>query len=118
MKLLCDEGVDRPIVDALRGAGHEVSYVAEMSPGISDDEVLTTAAEQRAVVVTLDKDFGELVYRQGRTHHGVLLVRLHGLEASDKARMVVGAVAEHGEELPGAFAVIDRNRIRVRRKPS
>jgi predicted nuclease of predicted toxin-antitoxin system len=117
VKLLCDEGVDRPIVNGLRGAGHEVSYVAEMSPGISDDEVLATAAEQQAVVVTIDKDFGELVYRQGRTHDGVLLIRLHGLGASDKARIVVAAVAEHGKELPGAFAVIDRNRIRVRRKP-
>jgi predicted nuclease of predicted toxin-antitoxin system len=118
LKLLCDEGVDRPIVDALRGAGHDVSYIAEMHPGVSDDEVLAIAAKDQAVVVTIDKDFGELVFRQGRVHHGVLLVRLHGFNASDKARIVVGAVAEHGEELPGAFAVIDRNRMRVRRGPS
>lgn len=118
MRLLCDEGVDRPIVDALRRAGQEVSYVAELSPGIDDDEVLARAAEEQAVLVTVDKDFGELVYRQGRIHHGVLLIRLHGLAASDKAQIVVGAVADHGAELPGAFAVIDRNRIRIRRIPT
>jgi predicted nuclease of predicted toxin-antitoxin system len=118
LKLLCDEGVDRPIVDALRGAGHDVSYVAEMAPGISDDEVLAVAAKDRAVVLTIDKDFGELVYRQGRAHHGVLLLRLHGFDSTEKSNIVLRAVAEHGDELPGAFAVIDRNRIRVRRSSS
>lgn len=68
--------------------------------------------------MTIDKDFGELIFRQGRAHDGVLLVRLHGLDSSEKARTVVGAVATHGEELPGAFAVIDRNRMRIRRGPS
>lgn len=95
-----------------------MSYVAEPSAGIDDDEVLARAAEGLAVLVTVDKDFGELVYRHGRIHHGVLLIRLHGLAASEKARIVGAAVAEHGEELPGSFAVIDRNRIRVRRTPT
>jgi predicted nuclease of predicted toxin-antitoxin system len=66
VKLLCDEGVESQIVAHVRAAGHEVSYVAEMEPGISDDQVLASASEAGAVLVTNDKDFGELVFRQGR----------------------------------------------------
>jgi predicted nuclease of predicted toxin-antitoxin system len=79
LKLVCDEGVERPIVDTLRADGHDVSYIAELQPGIGDDEVFAIAEADAAIVVTTDKDFGELVFRQGLAHHGVVLLRLHGL---------------------------------------
>jgi len=86
-----------------------------MSPGTSDDKVLETAATERAVVVTTDKDFGEIVFRQGRAHEGVALLRLHGLDSAQKARIAAAAVAQHGGDLIGAFAVIEKDRIRIRR---
>jgi predicted nuclease of predicted toxin-antitoxin system len=93
--------------------------VAEIDRGISDDEVLDLAGARRAILVTVDKDFGDLVFRQGRAHHGVILVRLHGLAAEEKARITASAIADHAEELPGAFAVVERDRIRIRRgRPS
>ena len=63
MELLADESVERQIVEALRGAGHDVLSVAESEPGMPDDEVLALATRKRAVLVTLDTDFGELVFR-------------------------------------------------------
>jgi predicted nuclease of predicted toxin-antitoxin system len=116
VKLVCDEGVDRSIVAALRAEGHDVSYVAELRPGIPDDEVLALAEADEAVVVTTDKDFGELVFRQGLAHHGIVLLRLHGLTQERRARIVARGIGEHGAELAGAFAVIDANRIRIRRR--
>jgi predicted nuclease of predicted toxin-antitoxin system len=65
--------------------------------------------------VTADKDFGELVYRQGRAHHGVVLVRLQGMNPEEKGRTVARAIAGRGEELIGAFSVIEADRIRIRR---
>lgn len=115
MNFLCDEGIERQIVEALRSRGHEVLYVAEMSPGISDDEVLEMSVGEGALLVTSDKDFGELVFRQGRVHSGVILVRLHGLASSEKAAVMASAVAEHGERLPEAFSVVEKGRIRIRR---
>jgi len=117
LKLLCDEGVERQVVKALRAGGHDVSYVAEMAPGISDREVLSVAAEEGRILLTADKDFGELVFRQGRAHHGILLLRLHGLRLVEKASMVAAAVEEHAEDLSGAFSVLERGRLRVRRPP-
>jgi predicted nuclease of predicted toxin-antitoxin system len=74
MNLLADESVDKPIVELLRQDGHDVLYVAEMQPGIPDDVVLQRGNEHRALLVTEDKDFGELVYRQGLVHLGVILI--------------------------------------------
>jgi len=118
LKFLCDEGVDRPIVEALRAAGHDVTYVAEQNPGVEDQDVLQAASREDRVLVTADKDFGELVFRQGRLHSGVVLLRLHGLGPSDKAQVAVAAVAEHGPELERSFAVLEQSRIRIRKRLS
>ncbi len=63
MNFVADEGVDNQIVKKLREEGHQVLYIAEMDPGISDDEVLHQANSQNALLITADKDFGELIFR-------------------------------------------------------
>jgi predicted nuclease of predicted toxin-antitoxin system len=87
MNLLASVTVDRPIVERLRRDGHDVVYVAELSPGITDDEVLQKANDRSAVRVTADKDFGELVFRQGRLHRGVVLLRVAGLSNATKVQI-------------------------------
>lgn len=115
MKVLADESVDRQIVDRLRRDGHVVYYVAEMTPGVSDDVVLNLANQEADLLLTADKDFGEMVFRQGRFTHGILLVRLAGVPSLEKARFVAAAVEKHSAELPGAFAVLTSRSLRIRR---
>jgi predicted nuclease of predicted toxin-antitoxin system len=112
---LADESVDRQIVDRLRQDNHSVLYVAEMEPGIPDDTVLDLANRDEAILLTADKDFGELVFRQRRLVSGVLLVRLAGLSPARKAVLVAAAVRQHGKELPNAFAVLTPGAFRIRR---
>ena len=95
MKFVADESVDRHIVDQLRQDGHSVLSVAEMDPGISDDAVLDLANGMATALLTADKDFGELVFRQGRISPGVILVRLAGQPPERKATLVAAAIAEH-----------------------
>ena len=114
MNLLADEGVDGPIVDRLRQDGHEVAYIAEMSPGIDDDTILRQANDNSALLLTLDKDFGELVFRQGLVHAGVILIRLAGLQPTTKADVVATALREHDVELLNTFSVISPGSIRIR----
>ncbi len=114
MNLLADEGVDKLIVDRLRQDGHEVAYVAEMSPGIDDDTILRQANDNGALLLTLDKDFGELVFRQRLVHAGVILIRLAGLQSATKADVVATAIAEHETELLNTFSVISPGSIRIR----
>lgn len=115
MILLADEGVDRQIVERLRQDGHQVVYVAEMSPGIVDEAVLEQSHTAGSVLITADKDFGELVFRQHQASAGVLLIRLSGLSPVQKAFTVSAAIREHANELPGAFAVLGPGNIRIRR---
>ncbi len=115
MNLVADESVDRRIVERLRRDGHRVWYVAEMEPGISDDAVLVAANREGALLITADKDFGELVFRQRRATFGVVLVRLAGLSPERKAALVVSTIRRHAGQLEGAFAVISPGMIRLRR---
>jgi predicted nuclease of predicted toxin-antitoxin system len=118
MNLLADESVERQVVERLRRDGHEVLYVAEMEPGISDDTVLERANESAALLLTADKDFGELVFGEGRlSSGGVLLIRLSGLSAQMKAQVVSDALTQHASELPNCFAVISPGRVRLTLKP-
>lgn len=114
MNLLADEGVDAPIVARLRQDGHKVIYVAELEPGITDDLVLDRANERGALLLTADKDFGELTFRLRRVHGGVVLLRLAGLSLDAKVEMVAAAFATHGAEFINAFSVITPGAIRVR----
>lgn len=116
MKWVADENIDRPIVERLRRDGHAVWFVCEMDPGISDDRVLAFAASEAAILLTTDKDFGELVFRQGLASEGVVLLRLGGLPAEDKATMVSAIAVSLVDELPGSFTVLTPRIVRVRRR--
>ena len=117
MNLLADESVDKLIVDKLRQNGHSVLYIAELSPSIDDETVLHQANQNRALLLTQDKDFGELVFRQGLVHTGVVLVRLAGLSPQIKATSVSTVLTNHEDELRGAFSVISPGRVRIRQSP-
>ncbi len=116
MRLVADEGVDAPIVNLLRSAGHEIFYILEKYPGLTDEGVLTVANERKEVLLVHDKDFGELIYRLKQIHSGVILVRLSGMKPLDKAKIILAAIEEHEPELPGAFTVINKNHIKIRKQ--
>ena len=115
MNLLADEGVDAQIVERLRADGHDVPYVAEMSPSITDDEILDRANADESPLVTGDKDFGELVFRLHRATYGVILIRLPGLSSPLKAAIVSDAIRLHRDDMLHAFTVISPGMVRIRR---
>jgi predicted nuclease of predicted toxin-antitoxin system len=114
MNLLADEGVDKQIVVRLREEGYSVSYVAEMAPGISDDIVLELANKEGSILLTADKDFGDLVFRLRRLSAGVVLIRLAGLAPTRKAAIVTSVISKHSQELAKAFTVITPTGVRIR----
>lgn len=116
MNFIADESVDKSIVEYLRKNDHFVMYIAEMEPGLSDEEVFQLANSENAILITADKDFGELVYRQKRISHGVVLIRLAGLSSSRKGQVVYAAVSNHITELMHSFTVVTPGIIRIRRK--
>jgi len=75
VNFMADENIDRQIVERLRQEGHNVQYVAETDAGITDDEVLDMANRDQVLLLTADKDFGELVFRQKRITSGAIRIR-------------------------------------------
>jgi predicted nuclease of predicted toxin-antitoxin system len=116
MKFVADESLDFQIVERLRQDGWDVSYVAEMEPGISDTDVLHLANTREALIITSDRDFGELIFRQHLLSHGIIPVRLAGITPQLKAETVSSAINRHQAELPHSFVVISPALIRIRRE--
>jgi predicted nuclease of predicted toxin-antitoxin system len=114
VRLVADESVEGPTVYALRDAGHEVLFIAETSPGIEDSEVLAVARREEALLLTADKDFGELVFRNRESHYGVLLIRSPEHNLGENAANALTAIRQHGHELMGRFSVLAGGALRIR----
>jgi len=116
VNFLADESVDRPIVERLRQDGHTVGYVSDLDPGISNGEVFDIANRTNSILLTADKDFGELVFRQNLVTNGVFMIRLAGVSAIRKAEVIASAIKDHSSESLGAFTVITPGAVRIRRR--
>jgi len=114
MNILADECIDQQIVARLRSEGYNVLYVAEFDPGIPDDVVLKQANECDAMLLTADKDFGELVFRLKHIHGGVMLLRLAGFSPEQKADIVAEVFQHHAQGLQHNFSVVSPGMVRIR----
>jgi predicted nuclease of predicted toxin-antitoxin system len=112
---VADENIDKEIVDRLRADGHNVVYIADDDGGIDDQTVLDRSLRFDGVLLTADKDFGDLVFRQRLLHSGVLLIRLAGINSDVKAGLVAATFDQHGEELSSGFAVLNKRSLRFRK---
>lgn len=114
MRILANENVLGPVVSALRERGHDVVAIKETARGVSDRVILERARAEARLVVTFDKDFGELAVRFGLAPStGVILLRLSGnMPHADNARAVAAITSR--EDWAGHFAVVTDDRIRVR----
>ena len=117
MRFLADESVDQPIVKSLRDKDYHVDYITEFSPGITDEEVLALAKEKDAILITCDKDFGNLIFRLGKLSAGIILYRLAGLGNNEKAALVSEVIENYSEELIESFTVISIDHIRIKNLP-
>lgn len=113
MHFLVDESCDSLVIDVLRSGGHDVLAVAAWNPGATDTEVIELALRDGRVLVTEDKDFGQLVYAAGHGHNGVVLLRYPFVARRHIATALSELAASRGAALSRAFAVIEPGRIRI-----
>lgn len=114
MRLLADECCDADMVDALRADGHDVCYVMETMPEASDSDVLRAAFDENRILLTEDKDFGELIYRLRRPVHGIVLLRFTMSERAQKVLRLRRLLLEEAHRLEGAFTVLGADKARIR----
>jgi predicted nuclease of predicted toxin-antitoxin system len=113
VKLLLDTCVWGGARTPLAQAGHDVSWAGDWAEDPGDETMLARAHAEGRVLVTLDKDFGELAIVRGLPHAGIVRIVNHGARA--QATACLHALAMHGDELAaGAIVTIEPGRIRVR----
>ena len=107
-------GADNPAASALRAAGHEVDWVRTAAPGIADQDVLAWASREDRILITFDKDFGELARGSALpTTCGVILLRMPMTTAGDAGRRMANQIAAR-DDWAGHFSVIEPGRVRMR----
>jgi predicted nuclease of predicted toxin-antitoxin system len=114
MRFLVDESTGAAVVEYLRRNDHDTLAVAEAMPQADDRDVITRAASEERVLITNDKDFGELVFRSGWAHHGVLLLRLHDESPSTRLNVIKSVLERYADKLTGQFVVATEDSVRVR----
>jgi len=113
LKLLANENFPGDAVDALRTRGHDVTWIRTEAPGVSDSEVLVLATTEQRILITFDKDFGELAFRRNlATTSGIVLFRIVPISASHIAAFAVRAL-ESRADWAGHFSVVEETRIRM-----
>ncbi len=113
MKLLLDSCVWGGARDELRAAGHDVVWAGDWPVDPGDDEILAVALSEGRILVTLDKDFGELAVVRGQPHTGIL--RLVGFAARQQAAACQRILELYGGELnAGALVTAEPGRLRIR----
>ncbi len=114
MKFLADECCDAELVEALRSDGHDVFYVQETMAGAPDDEILKLAFDQERLLLTEDKDFGELVYRLRMPAHGIILLRFNVPDESQRIPRIRELLENAPARLSGNFVVLELQKTRLR----
>lgn len=114
MTLVADESVDSGIIKGLRLKGIVVFSISEKLRGITDSEVLKVAYDQNCLLITEDKDFGELTFRLKLEHKGILLIRLSELPRKERIERATEAIIEYANQMSENFTVLTRNGLRIK----
>jgi predicted nuclease of predicted toxin-antitoxin system len=114
MRFLANENFPFDAVEALRQQGHDVTWIRIESPGISDLEVLSRAQAEDRILLTFDKDFGELAFRANLpAAKGIILFRIATPSSMAVAQAITTAIASR-DDWAGHFSVIEADKIRMR----
>jgi predicted nuclease of predicted toxin-antitoxin system len=117
LNFLADESCDFRVVRALRENGHDVLAVCEFAKRIQDSDVIDLSKREDRILITEDKDFGQLVYAHGHGSRGVILLRYPAFARRRLSNDVVRTVEQKKEALLSSFAVLQPGRLRVTRLP-
>jgi len=118
MRFLADENVPRATIERLRDAAHDVEAVSEVSPGVNDQAVLAHATRENRILLTFDRDYGDLVYRHRLpAPSGVVYFRSTPASPEQPADQLLALLANSGSLLEGTFTVVEADQTRQRPMP-
>lgn len=117
MRLCANENLPEDCIAKLRADGHDVLWIREAAPGSPDTAVLARAFAENRLLITFDKDFGELVFKAGaKVSHGIVLFRIPQPSAAVVAEKVANTLRSR-DDWPGHFSVVEEFGVRMRPLP-
>lgn len=114
LKFLSDVGVGRKVEEWLVNNGYDVKTMRVINPKETDSEILKLAETEDRMIITMDKDFGELVHNSGKAHAGVMILRLEDANGDRKAEVISHIMTKYSDEIQNRFCVFQNGRLRVR----
>lgn len=112
IKLLADENIPKKTVDALKQGNVDITSVADSSPGISDRAVIELANNENRIIITFDKDFGELIFRERLKVKGLILLRFTPISPEHIAERIKHLLAQE-VSIKNKTVAVSEDRIRV-----
>ncbi len=115
MKYLADENIEYPVIGLLKQNGIEVIAVRDIMKGATDTEIIHFALKNNYLIITSDKDFGELTFRLHKPSCGIILLRVKEADNKQKADILLKAIKTLTDATVNKFIVVDERKIRIRK---
>lgn len=112
MRFLVDECSGPKVAEWLRNKGHDVISIFDDFKGLSDEDVLTKAVATKSILVTNDKDFGEMIFRERREHRGVIFLRLSDERSKRKVEVLLHLLDNYLDRLENQFVTVTESKVR------
>ncbi len=113
IRFLADVNIEKPIVDYLTGKGYDVKWIPDYDCAMPDEDLLKRANDDRRLLLTNDKDFGDLVFLQKKLSSGVVLLRVKGQNTELKVSLIKSLLENRSDKLMNHFTVVTRKKIRI-----
>lgn len=116
MRFLANENLPRRSIEVLRTLGYEVDSISEDSPGITDQQVIERAVKDGSIIVTFDRDYGELIFRHKfPAPKGVLYLRFTPTLPEEPGEYIHRILSNKEIVLEGYFTIAEKERVRQRK---
>ena len=112
MKFLAEVNVEKSIVEEITTLGYDIKCVTSINPLMTDEDVLSTANSEDRILITNDKDFGEIVFRQQLIASGIILIRVVDQNTQDKVKLVKKLLIFYKDKIKNHFVVVSSNKFR------
>ena len=113
-KLLFDVGVSKRAEIHFRNVGFDILAVRDLNASMKDIDILDLAVKEGRLVITMDKDFGELVFNSKKNHSGILLLRMEGADWKQKIDVLSEIFEKYSIDIQGKFSVYQDKKLRIR----
>ena len=113
-KLLIDVGVGKKVEEWMKTLQYDTKTIRDIDPRMPDIEILKIAAAEKRLLITMDKDFGELVYKSGWSYSGVLLLRLEDENTAEKIKVLETILNNYASKISNKFSVYKKNKLRIK----